>query len=40
MPQNNDPDPQARAEAEIDVVTVKEFLDTMQNAAARIYTGD
>ena len=36
----NDPNPQARAEAEIGVVTTKEFLDAMQNAAARIYTGD
>ena len=30
----------ARTGAGIGVVTAKEFLDAMQNAAARIYTGD
>ena len=34
----NDPDEQARAEAEIGVATAKEFLEK-QNNAARIYTG-
>ena len=37
---NNDPDQQARAEAEIGIATAKEFLDKLQNGAARIYTGD
>ena len=36
----NDPDPKARAEAGIGVVTAREFLDTLKNAATRIYTGD
>ena len=36
----NDPDQQARAEAEIGIATAKEFLDKLQNGAARIYTGD
>ena len=36
----NDPDQQARAEAEIGVATAKEFLDKLKNGAARIYTGD
>jgi len=35
----NDPDEQARAEAEIGIATAREFLDKVQNAAARIYTG-
>ena len=34
----NDPDEQARAEAEIGIATAKEFLEK-QNTAARIYTG-
>ena len=34
----NDPDEQARAEAEIGVATAKEFLEK-QNNAAHIYTG-
>ena len=37
---NNDPDQRARAEAEIGIATAKEFLDKLQNGAARIYTGD
>ena len=36
----NDPDQQARAEAEIGIATAKEFLDKLQNGAARIYTGE
>ena len=36
----NDPDKQARAEAEIGIATAKEFLDKLQNCAARIYTRD
>ena len=36
----NDPDPQARAEAGIGIVTAKEFLDKLQNATTPIYTGD
>ena len=36
----NDPDQQARAEAEIGVATAREFLDKLQNGTARIYTGD
>ncbi len=32
-------DPQARAEAEIGVATANEFLQQLQNGAARIYTG-
>ncbi len=36
----NDPDQQARAEAEIGIATAKEFLDKLQNSAARIYTGE
>lgn len=35
----NDPDEQARAEAEIGIATAKEFLDKVQNPAARIFTG-
>ncbi len=35
----NDPDPKARAEAGIGIATAQEFIDTLQNAAARIYTG-
>ncbi|MCK5480940.1 MAG: hypothetical protein KAJ06_07325 [Gammaproteobacteria bacterium] len=35
----NDPDQKARAEAEIGVATAREFLDKLQNAAPRIYTG-
>ena len=35
----NDPDPQSRAEAEIGIVTAKEFLDALEKAGARIYTG-
>ena len=37
---NNDPDQRARAEAEIGIATAKEFLDKLQNGAARIYTGE
>jgi hypothetical protein len=36
----NDPDQQARAEAEIGIATAKEFLDKLQKGAARIYTGE
>ena len=36
----NDPDQQARAEAEIGIATAKEFLDKLQKGAARIYTGN
>lgn len=36
---NNSEDPQARAEAEIGVATATEFLQKLQNGAARIYTG-
>jgi hypothetical protein len=36
----NDPDEKARAEAEIGIATAREFLDKLQNGAARIYTGD
>ena len=36
----NDPDQQARAEAEIGIATAKEFLDKLQNGTARIYTGN
>lgn len=36
----HDPDPQARAEAAIGVATAREFLDKLQDAAPRIYTGD
>jgi hypothetical protein len=36
----NDPDQQARAEAEIGIATAKEFLDKLQNGVARIYTGE
>lgn len=32
-------DPQARAEAEIGIATAREFLQTLQTAAPRIYTG-
>ena len=35
----NSDDPQARAEAEIGVATASEFLQKLQNGAARIYTG-
>jgi hypothetical protein len=35
----NDPDPQARAEAGIGIATAKEFLEK-QDSKARIYTGD
>ena len=37
---NNDPDQQARAEAEIGIATAKEFLDKLQKGAAHIYTGE
>ena len=36
----NDPDQQARAEAEIGIATAREFLDKLQNGTASIYTGD
>ena len=36
----NDPDQQARAEAEIGIATAKEFPDKLQKGAARIYTGE
>jgi hypothetical protein len=36
----NSENPQARAEAEIGVATAREFLQKLQAAAPRIYTGD
>lgn len=36
----NSEDPQAHAEAEIGVATASEFLQKLQNGAARIYTGN
>ena len=36
----NDPDPKARAEAGIGIVTAKEFLDKLRNATTHIYTGE
>jgi hypothetical protein len=35
----NNQDPQARAEAEIGVATATEFLNKLEHAGARIYTG-
>jgi len=35
----DDSDPQARAEAEIGIATAREFLQTLQADAPRIYTG-
>jgi hypothetical protein len=32
-------DPQARAEAEIGIATAREFLEKLEHAAPRIYTG-
>ena len=35
----NNKDPQARAEAEIGVATASEYLEKLEQGAARIYTG-
>jgi hypothetical protein len=33
-------DPQARAEAEVGIATAREFLEKLEQAAPRIYTGE